>query len=143
MNTPWGTADSIAYLSDTIVWVDTCGHGGLGIKNCKIDVTGCGYIRTMSGYTWFEEDCAWSVAALADSNIFALLQQYFKTTEEALKKSAHEMCSRAYPDWMLKNGLTPDKKRAQEWLEFRRECYSIQERNLARERLVENYLKAA
>ena len=58
MSTPWGKAQDIEIINDSMAWVSTESHGGIKVSpylNTMIPKI----LREKGG--WYEEDCQWSI----------------------------------------------------------------------------------
>lgn len=86
MHTPWGRADSLTFLSadKSVIQVDTCSHGGIGVHVAVHPIPEHFKPLAVLGddWAWFEEDCAWSAAALM---LPAILIDHQQSAEETLR----------------------------------------------------------
>lgn len=85
MESPWGTIDNHSPLAPGIDDVWTAGHGGY-----KLSAKRAAEVDPAWGHRgpWFEEDCAWSIAAIT----------HHKDLTKIKFKDAHETARRYYPD---------------------------------------------
>ncbi len=64
-NTPWGKADGVREIMRGVRWVNTPGHGGLGVAKGVADKLLSSAARRlgnyMGGYFWYEEDVQCSI----------------------------------------------------------------------------------
>jgi hypothetical protein len=64
-NTPWGKADGVREITRGVRWVNTPGHGGLGVAKGVADTLLSAAARRLGdyqgGYFWYEEDVQCSI----------------------------------------------------------------------------------
>lgn len=74
---PWGRPDSVTQLAAGVWRVSTPGHGGFKLspeRNAAVPAIA----REPDG--WYEEDCAWAIAALAHPDAFPEVQTQARKT---------------------------------------------------------------
>lgn len=97
MRSPWGTIDNHSVLAPGIDNVGTSGHGGYKLSRKR-----AAEVDPAWGHKgpWFEEDCAWSIAAIT----------HHKDLTKIKFKDAHETARRYYPDEYMKVvGKNPER----------------------------------
>ena len=97
MDSPWGTIDNHAILAPGIDDIGTAGHGGLVLSRKR-----AAEVDPAWGHKgpWFEEDCAWSIAAVTHHQDLTRIKF----------KDAHEIARRYYPDEYMKVvGRNPER----------------------------------
>lgn len=72
-NTPWGKPDHIKVKAPGIVWYSTPSHGGFWLSPERVDQLppALAAVKPWAGPGWYEEDCDWSIVALAFPGLFA------------------------------------------------------------------------
>lgn len=76
MHTPWGTPQQSKQIADGITWYSTASHGGFHVS-ARIKASmpePYRSIKTFAGGNWYEEDCDWSIVALAFPEYFPDIQ---------------------------------------------------------------------
>lgn len=97
MDSPWGTIDNHSILAPGIDDVGTAGHGGLMLSRKR-----AAEVDPAWGHKgpWFEEDCAWSIAAVT----------HHEDLTKIKFKDAHETARRYYPEEYMKVvGKSPER----------------------------------
>lgn len=71
-STPWGTADCVTEVTDGIWFLSTPSHGGYYITPDRRSEMPAALREadTFAGGNWYEEDCDWSIVALAFPAVF-------------------------------------------------------------------------
>lgn len=74
-SSPWGKSQQINKIAPGIAFVSTAGHGGYRVaKKLAEKSFSCTKLNRAAifsgGYYWFEEDCAWSLVAIAFPHLF-------------------------------------------------------------------------
>lgn len=73
---PWGTIETITYLADGIVHVETANHGGFHVSEERFEAIPKDWCAIRHGRTredgsrWFEEDADWVLVALTHRDAF-------------------------------------------------------------------------
>lgn len=74
VQTPWGPAQTVTKLSETVTHYTTASHGGYHVKDVSLALIKPewrAYAKRWSGSeNWFEEDCAWAAVALTFPSLF-------------------------------------------------------------------------
>lgn len=73
--TPWGMSQQIKKIAPGIAFLSTAGHGGYRVskKLAERSFTHAELKHAAiygGNYYWFEEDCAWSLVAIAFPHLF-------------------------------------------------------------------------
>lgn len=120
METPWGIAEDIFNLSGNgnVVWAEAPGGAGLGIRRCKIDISGVALAWKIGEYTWFEDGTTFLLPIITYPNILDLMCTFLSVKPAELHRTAMRKCSKVLPAWMIKNGMRPLPEIAKKWLEI-------------------------
>lgn len=72
VETPWGLADHVTEIAPGIVSYSTPSHGGIHLSDARLAAMPklLRELKTWAGPGWYEEDCDWSVVALAFPQFF-------------------------------------------------------------------------
>lgn len=86
-SSPWGAVQDATELADGVWFVHTASHGGIHLssqRNRRIPA------RFRSAAGWYEEDCEWSIAALANPDAFPKHQDEARRTAMDWEPDAFE-----------------------------------------------------
>lgn len=99
---PWGQVEHAESVIPGIVWVSTASHGGFWVAPqpnmalLRAGVESLNYYHRDAGWAgWYEEDCLWSLVAVAYPE--TMRRGPFANTPNALETAA-EMAKQVYPD---------------------------------------------
>lgn len=122
LQTPWGVADNVASLNDSIITVTTSGHGGMGVdisfaeNNLSKPAIRKG--RRFKGFVWFEQDIdwcilTWELPAYWDRLVEAPDDLDCGSKVEYQRNKLLEVLSEWRPDYLRNIGIDPIPEKEQ------------------------------
>lgn len=99
MNTPWGKAQEKIPYAPGVTFYGTPSHGGFKVSKSAMALMPP-HLRTADG--WYEEDCEWSMVALAFPHLFKPedVVSAQKTYDHWFVRYCNQTVNK---DWYLKN----------------------------------------
>ena len=93
--TPWGTADSVIKVAEGIYRIYTPSHGGYWLSDERhaVVLAAFGIQSTFAGGQWYEEDCDWSLVAIAFPEHF---DKHLDAARAMLRSTRPEVYERFY-----------------------------------------------
>lgn len=125
-STPWGPSQSATQIAQGIVSHSTAGHGGIHLSTARLAQMPAGLrmVKTYSGSPqWFEEDCDWSLVALAFPEHFTGQQIAAAVSTVGPAKADHYMAPAAA--WLAGPDGAAVRATATEWTNANANLYRI------------------